>query len=32
MPGISGAASGSVGFAYCFGYIHALMQAIGEEG
>ncbi|MCZ6678188.1 MAG: mannonate dehydratase, partial [Candidatus Poribacteria bacterium] len=31
VPGISGEAGGSVGFGYCFGYIHALMQAISEE-
>jgi len=31
VPGISGETSGAVGFAYCFGYIHALMQAINEE-
>ena len=31
VPGISGEAPGAVGFAYCFGYIHALMQALDEE-
>jgi D-mannonate dehydratase len=30
VPGISGENSGGVGFGYCFGYIHALMQAINE--
>ena len=29
-PGISGENPGGVGFGYCFGYIHALMQAINE--
>lgn len=32
VPHISGEAPGEVGFAYCFGYIHALMQAINEVG
>ena len=30
VPGISGENPGGVGFGYCFGYIHALMQAINE--
>ena len=32
VPQISGEAPRHVGFAYCFGYIHALMQTINEEG
>ena len=31
VPGISGAEAGRVGFAFCFGYIHAALQAINEE-
>lgn len=31
VPGISGAESGSVGFAFTYGYIHALLQAVNEE-
>ena len=29
VPGISGPAPGDVGFAYCFGYVRAAMQALG---
>ena len=31
VPGISGPEAGQVGFAFTYGYIHALMQAIGKE-
>ena len=31
VPGISGPEAGQVGFAFTYGYIHALLQAIGEE-
>ena len=31
VPGISGAESGSVGFAFTYGYIHALLQAVNDE-
>ena len=31
VPGITGENPGGVGFGYCFGYIHALMQAINES-
>ena len=31
VPGISGPESGKVGFAYTFGYIHAMLQAVGEK-
>jgi mannonate dehydratase len=30
VPGISGEESGRVGFAYTYGYIHALLQAVNE--
>ena len=31
VPGISGAEPQQVGFAYIYGYIHALLQAVNEE-
>ena len=31
VPGISGADPAQVGFAFTYGYIHALLQAINEE-
>ena len=31
VPGISGAEPQQVGFAYTYGYIHALLQAVNEE-
>ena len=31
VPGISGPEAGQAGFAFTYGYIHALLQAIGEE-
>ena len=31
VPGISGPEAGQVGFAYTYGYIHALLQAVNEE-
>ena len=31
VPGISGPEAGQVGFAFTYGYIHAHLQAIGEE-
>ena len=31
VPGISGAESAQVGFAFTYGYIHALLQAVNEE-
>ncbi len=31
VPGIDGDEAGRVGFAYCYGYLHALMQAIDEK-
>ncbi len=31
VPGIDGEEAGQVGFAYCYGYIHALLQAVNEN-
>lgn len=31
VPGISGPEADRVGFAYCFGYIHAALQAVGAH-
>jgi mannonate dehydratase len=31
VPGISGAEAGQVGFAFTYGYIHALLQAVNED-
>ena len=31
VPGISGPEPGKVAFAYTFGYIHAMLQAVGEK-
>jgi mannonate dehydratase len=31
VPGISGERARNVGFAYCYGYIHALLQAVNSE-
>jgi mannonate dehydratase len=31
VPGISGPESGNVGFAFTYGYIHALLQAVNEK-
>ena len=31
VPGISGPEARQVGFAYTYGYIHALLQAVNEE-
>jgi len=31
VPGISGPEPGRVGFAFCFGYIHAALQAAGVK-
>ena len=32
VPGLSGEAARQVGFAYCYGYIHALLQAVNDGG
>ena len=31
VPGISGEESSQVGFAYTYGYIHAMLQAVNEN-
>ena len=31
VPGIDGEEAPQVGFAYCYGYIHAIIQAVNEE-
>ena len=31
VPGIDGEEAGQVGFAYCYGYIHAIIQAVNEN-
>ena len=31
VPEVSGDEARRVGFAYCYGYIHAMLQAVGEE-
>ena len=32
VTGLSGAEPHQVGFAYTYGYIHALLQAVNDEG